>query len=85
MTAPPTTGVPPGLAVILRPVREYDGPEPFDARAAAKLLGVERRTVVSWATDGRLGGLKLDGPVGWRFALVDIEEFLIARYHTRTR
>lgn len=74
--------VPPGLARILAPLDEYEGEEPFDAVTAARLVGVEPRTVTAWATGRKLSGLLLSRSIGWRFTLEDLREFLTGRYYT---
>lgn len=83
---PPAPAVePPGLTELLAPLRAYDGPQPFGSREAAELLGVEPRTVTSWATARKLSGLKVANNIGWRFTIRDLVEFLTKRYYAARR
>jgi hypothetical protein len=82
VTTRPAPTVPAGLAAILRPVEEHDGPEPLDAATVAGLVGVKPETVTGWATSGRMSGLLLSRSIGWRFAKADIVAFLTKRYYT---
>lgn len=78
---PPAPAAPPGLAEIFKRLDAYDGAQPFGARVAAGLLGVQARTVTGWATSRRLSGLLLARNRGWEFTVVDLKEFLAKRYH----
>ncbi len=86
-TAPATAPAvePAGLTEVLAPLRSYAGPQPFGSLEAAKLLGVEPRTVTSWATARKLGGTLVARSIGWRFTIPDLEEFLTKRYYAPRR
>lgn len=52
--------------------------ELIGSREAAKLLGVNRGTVVRWAQDGRLDGARLAGTGPWLFRRDRVESLAVA-------
>ena len=56
--------------------------EPYvDAAAAAKFLGVNRRTVLRWAREGKIPAHPASGcrRKTWRFRLSELDEFMRSR------
>ncbi len=52
-----------------------NGPDLMTAQEVALLLRVHPNTVMTWAKQGKLAGLKMNGG-RWRFHRSDIEKFL---------